>query len=104
MTDGTINNDGCPAVGSITITKDTVGGDGTFDFTGDLGAFTITTSGETGTYTRTDLTPGTYVVTETAETGFDLTALACVDGSNDSTTDVDTATATIVLAAGVNSP
>jgi len=54
-TDGTIKNDGCP--GTITIIKNTVGGNGEFDFTGGLGDFTIITDNATGTETFPSLTP-----------------------------------------------
>ena len=94
MPDSTINNADC---GSITIVKNTVGGNGTFDFTGDLGAFGLATSGATATTTFSDLASGPYSVTETAATGFDVTGLICNDGS---TTTLGTATASIDLAVG----
>ena len=87
------------AQGSITITKTSIGGDAKFSFTGDLDPFDLTTSGGTASTTFSNLTPGTYGVTETAAAGFDLTGLVCDDSS---TTSVGTATATIELAAGEN--
>ena len=87
--------------GSIAITKNTVGGDGTFAFTGTgtgISPFTITTVGATGTQTFTGLGAGAYTITETAPTGYDLTALSCNGGTT--TTDLATRTATITLGVG----
>ena len=70
-----------PEYGSITIVKNTVGGDGAFDFTGDLGNFTLTTSGATSTRTFSKLAPGTFSVAETVPAGWDLTNTVCSDQS-----------------------
>lgn len=79
--------------GTIVINKTAVGGDGTFNYTGDLGAFSITTSGGSGSQTFTDVVPGTYAVTEdTPPANWNLTSLTCVDPDNGTTTAGPTAT------------
>jgi hypothetical protein len=56
---------------TITIDKTTVGGDGTFIFTGGPGGTRqITTSGGAGSTTYADVTPGTYLIRETAQAGW----------------------------------
>jgi hypothetical protein len=61
-----VSNITCPTKGTLVVTKNTIGGDGTFMFTGDngLGNFSITTASSTGSSTFTNLTPGIYHVTE----------------------------------------
>ena len=69
-----------PTTGSIKVTKTAVNGNGTFNFTGSTGifAFAITTSGGTGSNTITNLTPGTYTITEgTLGTGWAQTSTTC---------------------------
>ncbi|MGD9740179.1 MAG: autotransporter domain-containing protein [Bauldia sp.] len=85
------------AQGSLTITKNTVGGDGTFYFTGDLGAFSVVTAGGTASSVPATLPPGTYLVTEEIDATFALTGLTCSDGSS---TSIEDRTATIELEAG----
>ena len=66
--------------GSIKITKTAVNGNGTFNFMGSTGisAFSITTTGGTGSYTVANLTPGTYAITEgTLDTGWAQTSTTC---------------------------
>lgn len=89
---------------SITINKATTGGDGSFNFTGspNIAPFSITTSGGAGQSTITGLNTGTYSISETVPTGWDLTALSCVDPTNDTTVSLANGTATIALAAGEN--
>lgn len=70
-----------PDDGSITIVKNTVGGDGTFDFTGDLGAFSLTTVNGTDSETYSSLDAGTYAVAETVPDDWDLTSATCDDQS-----------------------
>ncbi|MCR4297993.1 MAG: IPTL-CTERM sorting domain-containing protein, partial [Gallionella sp.] len=84
--------------GSITIVKNTVGGDSTFNYTG-AQSFSITTAGGTGSNTSAfaSVVPGTYNVTETVPAGWNLTGLTC---SNGSTVTVGTATANVAVAAG----
>lgn len=67
----------CPTTGSIMVTKNTIGGNGTFNFTGTLGGFSITTAGGTGSHTVANLAPGTYIVTETPAPGWNLTSNTC---------------------------
>ncbi|MBI3630791.1 MAG: hypothetical protein HY221_00425 [Candidatus Sungbacteria bacterium] len=71
-----------PPPGSITIIKNTLGGDGSFNFTGDLGSFTLTTVGGTVQQVFSDLTPNTYSVSETVPTGWDLTSSLCNTDEN----------------------
>lgn len=91
---------------SITVVKNTAGGDGTFAFTGPqtaanpTGNFQITTTGGTGQVTIAGLIPGSYSVSENTPSGWDLTNLSCVDPSGGTTT--AGATASIALAAGEN--
>jgi hypothetical protein len=86
-----------PGQGSITIVKNTVGGNGTFSFTG-AQSFSILTTGGTGSNTTAfaSVAPGTYNVTETVPAGWNLTGLTC---SNGSTVNLGTATANVVVAA-----
>ena len=79
---------------TVTIIKQTIGGDGSFDFVGDspFGAFSIATSDNMGSQGFDMQIPaGSYAVTETVPAGWDLTAITCADGN--STGDVGTATA-----------
>jgi type VI secretion system secreted protein VgrG len=87
-----------PGQGSITIVKNTVGGNGTFAFTG-AQSFSIVTDGGTGSNAAAfaSVVPGTYDVTETVPAGWNLTALTC---SNGSTVNVGTATANVAVTAG----
>jgi len=87
--------------GSITIVKDAnPNSDQSFGFTGDLGSFSLTADGTNpNSTTFPNLLPGTFVVTESALTGWDLTGLTCSDESG---TDVATRTASIALDPGEN--
>jgi hypothetical protein len=93
--------------GTIVIVKDAVPNDAQ-DF-----AFTSTVAGNTSfsldddadntlsnTKTMTNVLPGSYTVTETALTGWDLTSLVCVDPTTNSSVNLGTGVATINLAAG----
>ena len=84
--------------GSILVEKVTNGGDGTFDFTGDLGDFSLTTASGLAQQTFSDLVPGTYDISETVPAGWELTDISCDD--DDSTGDTGAATALIELAPG----
>ena len=65
--------------GSITIVKNTSGGNATFAFTG-LGGFDVTTTGGTGQKVFDNLAPGSYSVSETGPpTGWQFTDLSCSD-------------------------
>jgi uncharacterized repeat protein (TIGR01451 family) len=85
--------------GQIAIIKNTVGGDGSFDFSGDLGNFTIATSGGSGNDLSTNLSPGSYTVSESVTAGWSLTSISCVSDSGSSTS-VSESSATIDLGSG----
>ena len=71
-----VYNATCPTTGSLTVEKDTIGGNGTFSFTSDIPghtSFSITTASGVGSQTFTGLTPGTYHVTEATQAGWTLT-------------------------------
>jgi len=74
--------------GTIIIQKNTVGEDGTFDFTGDMGDFSITTDAGTGSSIFSDVISGSYSVSENALAGWDQTSATCDDGSTVSAIDV----------------
>jgi hypothetical protein len=107
----TVNISNC---GSITIVKNTTGGDETFGYTSDNddlpgpadanGDFTITTSDGTGEADFTDVTGGTYNVSEdlgNLPAHWTFGDVGCVASTGSSfLLDQDTATATITLAAG----
>lgn len=78
-----VDNATCPRTGSLTVEKDTIGGNSTFTLVGDngIGSFTLTTvgstTGGTASQTFTNLAPGTYHVTEAAKSGWTLTDNEC---------------------------
>jgi uncharacterized cupredoxin-like copper-binding protein/plastocyanin len=77
--------------GSIVIVKNTVGSDGTFDFTsGTLGNFSLTTSSNTAsqTFSNLDVDP-TYDVAETVPAGWDLTSATCDNGETIDSIDLE---------------
>jgi hypothetical protein len=86
--------------GTVVIAKDAIPDSSqVFDYAGTLGTFTLVDSGGNGNIiTFVDLLPGTYDVTETVPTGWDLTGLICTDPSGGTST--SNGTATIGLAAG----
>lgn len=96
--------------GKITIIKNTVGGDGSFDFTSDVGSnsdpvvsspFTITTVSNTGTQIIDLVKAGTYHIAEsTPPADFDFTSLSCVDNNTFVTHSVSGQTATLTLLDG----
>jgi hypothetical protein len=86
-----------PPIGTIVIEKST-NSDTTFSFTGDLGAFDLTTVTGIASRTFSNVTAGTYSVTELASATHMLSGLVCDDPTSDTTT--SGATATIDLAAG----
>jgi len=73
-------------LGRIVIVKAVDGDDATFDYTGSwLGedpAFSITTSGGTGSAAFDDVPAGTYTVTELPTDGYENTALVCSGGES----------------------
>jgi hypothetical protein len=74
--------------GSIVIVKNTVGGDGTFDFSSEeLGDFSIETSGGSGSETFSGLAPGSYSVSEEGTPAdWDFSGVACESSIDDSET------------------
>ncbi|HRT17378.1 MAG TPA: hypothetical protein P5051_05910 [Methanothrix sp.] len=92
---------------SITVTKEAVGGDDAFSFTGiapvqwpetcGLGSFTLS-NGQSESCS--DLGPGTYTITEADLAGWDLTDLVIDDPDGGSSVDLASKTATIDLDAG----
>ena len=89
---------------NIVIRKNTVGGDATFNYaaTGGISSgFSIATSGGTGSQSFTNISAGSYTVTESAlPAGWDFTNLACLDEDGGSTVDLVNRTANIDLDPG----
>lgn len=83
--------------GTITIVKNTTGGDGTFSFSsGELGVFSLTTVGGVASQTFSNLEPGTYSVTEdTLPAGWEAGSASCT-GDQDPSSISLTSDATIV--------
>ena len=70
---------------TIVVMKDTIGGDGNFEFTSSTlspSPFYLNTSGGTASIDFIELVPGTYDVAETVPAGWDLTSATCSDGSD----------------------
>ncbi len=89
------------AKGGITIEVATLGQDGAFPFSGDLGAFSVTTSSLAGSEAFASLDTGTYAVAFDGLDGFDLTDLSCTgDADGGTTVDLGAGTASIDLDAG----
>jgi hypothetical protein len=83
--------------GTVTIVKETLpagGAGGTFEFSGDVGAFTLAGGQST---TVGALAPGSYRVSESVAAGWDLTELSCADPDGGTTVDLAAATVTIDL-------
>jgi uncharacterized protein (TIGR03437 family) len=71
-----------PALGLITVVKNTVGGDGTFAFTSNFGLTSLTTSGGTASLTFSNLSPGgSYSMSETVPSGWTQTSASCTNGT-----------------------
>ncbi len=71
--------------GSITIRKNTVGGDGTFAFTSSnpaLAGFALTTSGGIATSAKIRVPTGTFVITEVVASGWTLSEITCSGGKS----------------------
>ena len=97
----TFNN----ALGAVTtLSKITVGGDDSFDFTSTLpdGNFSLTTSGGSSPLASvTNLAAGTYTITEDPKAGWELTDLECTESViEDSTTDIPSRTITLNVQVG----
>ena len=67
-------------LGSITVVKRTSGGDGTFQFTGNLGTFNLNTTAGSAQQSFGDLLPDSYSVTESIPAGWDLSSATCDNG------------------------
>ncbi len=63
----------------MTVIKNTVGDNGSFDFTSDLpgGNFNIATAGNTGMYSESNVPAGTYSIVETVPAGWALSSATC---------------------------
>ncbi len=105
------DGDGTPTVdmgadellpGSIKIVKDSVPDyPQIFYFTGDLGPFSLHDDGWGDNFiTFADLAPGSYSVTETLPTGWDLTDITCTDPDGGSVVDLENQSASIDLDPG----
>lgn len=90
------------ALGSVVIRQETDGGDAVFGFSSPVSALNLSvpTTGGRGESAAISLPAGSYAVTadDMSGAGFGLVGLVCSDG--DSTTDVASRTASIVLDAG----
>ncbi|WP_417498113.1 Ig-like domain-containing protein [Maricaulis sp.] len=80
--------------GGITIAQTVTGAvDGEFDFTGDLGNFSILTASQSGSQAFTGLAEGDYVVAPSAEDGFSFDGASCSGG----TTSVNGSTGAVTI-------
>lgn len=86
------------ALGSVTIVQQVQGPDGTFTFTSTTAALnrTLTTVNGTASTGAISLAGGTYQVQQSGPDGYGLAAASCND--TDSTVDLNTRTATIMVA------
>jgi hypothetical protein len=84
--------------GNIIVEKVAIGGDETFDYTGDLGDFSLATSSGYASTTFSSIQPGIYDITELAEVGWTFNSIVIDDPSGGSSSS-DT-TATVDLLAG----
>ena len=89
---------------NIVIRKNTVGGDDTFGYSATGGissSFNLATSGGTASQSFTNISPGSYTVTEsTLPAGWDFSNLVCVDEDSGSTIDLANRKANIDLDPG----
>lgn len=86
----TITNTFVPP-GTIVIVKETVGGDGTFNFDSEeLGSFSIATFDGSGNKTFSDLEPGIYAVSETElPENWNFSGASCDNGDNPSNIELE---------------
>ncbi|HRO23162.1 MAG TPA: hypothetical protein PLR07_02560 [Promineifilum sp.] len=70
-----------PPAGSITIVKQVTDGSGSFNFSGDLGSFTLTVTGpnDSANETFSNLQTGSYLVGEDTPTGWQVNSIVCDD-------------------------
>ena len=88
---------------TVSIVKNTVGGNGSFTFTGSgIQSFTqtISTSGGTGSTGPITINAGQLTITEAAAVGFDLTSISCSGGAP--SVNLATRSVALTLAAGNN--
>ena len=99
MTCTFVNAEIPPQPGSITIIHDAQpDSPQAFEFTGDLGDFTLDDDGGgPNSQTFTGVLPGTYAVIELIPEDWTLTAITCVDPDGETTVDLAAATAFIDL-------
>ncbi|HRW50760.1 MAG TPA: hypothetical protein P5333_24750 [Caldilinea sp.] len=69
-------------LGKLVVIKQSVGGEGTFQFGGTVGSFSLKTANGLAKKDFFDLAPGTYAITETVPAGWELTEATCSDGSD----------------------
>src|SRR5579871_2223046 len=71
-----------PTTGSITVVKNTVGGNGTFAFASNFGLTSLTTSSGTAIQAFNNLAPGVaYSLVETIPSGWTQTSAVCTNGT-----------------------
>lgn len=92
------------ATSTLTVIKNTIGGNATFNFTSDnsVSPFMITTANGTGTVVLSNLVAGTYHVTEATQAGWTQTSNGCASvvlpaGSSTTCTIVNTASTTTTI-------
>ena len=73
---------------SLTVAKQAAGHDETFSFAGSLGTFSLQTTGGYAQRTFANLQAGTYTLSETVPSGWDLSNASCSDGSNPANLDL----------------
>ena len=99
----TVNN----CTGNVTIVKNTIGGNGTFNFTAGglpLQDFSLATVGNTASQGPTAVPVGTYVVTENAlSASWEFVSVVCTgNGAGGTTSSTSSQAATIVVGLGAN--
>jgi hypothetical protein len=78
------------ALGSVSVVKNTIGGDGSFDFVTNVPGLgsNIATSGGTGSISTSNVPQGVYSIVETVPAGWNLDSATCDDGSPPNALDV----------------
>lgn len=89
-----------PVSGTLQLVKRTTGGDGTFAFTSaELSNPSLTTVSGVAQTSATRLAPGTYVLSEPATAGWDLTSIACIGNATAATVTLATRSVSVPVAA-----
>ena len=78
-----------PDPGTIKIVKHSVGGNGSFDFTGSLGGFTLATSGGMASKSFSVVASVNHSISETVPTDWELSSLSCDNGDSPSAVSAD---------------